>query len=255
MKVIHANIETYDDYYAKPEWWFRWRYDTQVKRKTCLALIRSMGMDWNGKSICDIGFGSGDLLFSFPRTCKLYGVESSSSALERIPALAEKKGYRKFQFFAAQQPFLIPLTDDFVDIVTASHVLEHVDDDLLCLREIWRVLKPGGILAIIIPINERFHDQKHMRKYTTVTFKNICKQTGLRFVHGFESEYLFYLVEKLYWRYKDIPWTLSANITRALFNIITAPLPFWCYQLSDTIYRRISKLPPRQSALLFVKNK
>ena len=38
----------------------------------------------------------------------------------------------------------IPLESDRFDVVFCNHVLEHVTDDAQCLRELYRVLKPGG---------------------------------------------------------------------------------------------------------------
>jgi hypothetical protein len=45
------------------------------------------------------------------------------------------------------------LPDAFADVVVASHVLEHVDDGK-ALKELCRVLKPGGLAVIMIPIVE-----------------------------------------------------------------------------------------------------
>ena len=44
------------------------------------------------------------------------------------------------------------LPDASFDLVYCSHVLEHVNDDQQALREFWRVLKPGGIAVILVPI-------------------------------------------------------------------------------------------------------
>jgi len=47
----------------------------------------------------------------------------------------------------------IALPDESVDVVIASHVLEHVDDKA-ALSEIWRILKDRGRLIVMIPIIE-----------------------------------------------------------------------------------------------------
>jgi SAM-dependent methyltransferase len=47
----------------------------------------------------------------------------------------------------------IELPDGSFDVVVASHVLEHVDD-YKALRELHRILKPGGTLIVMIPIIE-----------------------------------------------------------------------------------------------------
>lgn len=38
----------------------------------------------------------------------------------------------------------IPFEDNSFDVVFCNHVLEHVKDDVTCMKEIWRVLKPDG---------------------------------------------------------------------------------------------------------------
>ncbi len=44
MDVVKQNQLLYESYYTKPWWWFRLRYDTQVKRKTILWLLRAAGL-------------------------------------------------------------------------------------------------------------------------------------------------------------------------------------------------------------------
>lgn len=46
----------------------------------------------------------------------------------------------------------IPFPDSVFDIVYASHVLEHVSNDLQALREISRILRPGGIAILPVPL-------------------------------------------------------------------------------------------------------
>lgn len=247
------NVETFNSYYSKPAWWFRWRYDTQIKRKTIFALLKRQKTDWSGSVIFDLGFGSGDVLFSFPEDCEIYGLELSPSAIKQALNRAEKKGYAKFGFFEAQNNTSIPLNSDFADVVIASHVLEHVDDDMACLQELYRILKMGGCLTVLIPINEHYQDLNHLRKYDFESFKKLCEQCNFHFVYGFENEYLFYFVEKLYWKYQEGKWDALPNFFRIFFNLLTAPLPYFLYRLSDVFFKIFTSLPPRQAALLFVK--
>jgi len=37
-----------------------------------------------------------------------------------------------------------PLPDNYFDVILANHVLEHVEDDIQCMRELYRMMKPGG---------------------------------------------------------------------------------------------------------------
>ncbi len=46
----------------------------------------------------------------------------------------------------------IPFEENTFDVVFCNHVLEHVDDDQLAMREMLRVLKPGGWGILQIPL-------------------------------------------------------------------------------------------------------
>ena len=45
----------------------------------------------------------------------------------------------------------IPLEDNRFDVVFCNHVMEHVKDPLQCMREIYRVMKPGGWAIMQVP--------------------------------------------------------------------------------------------------------
>jgi ubiquinone/menaquinone biosynthesis C-methylase UbiE len=46
----------------------------------------------------------------------------------------------------------IPFEDNSFDVLFCNHVLEHVDDDLLAMQEMLRVLKPGGWAIMQVPL-------------------------------------------------------------------------------------------------------
>ena len=46
----------------------------------------------------------------------------------------------------------LPFSNNEFDFVFASHVLEHIQDDLSALNEIKRILKPGGIAILPVPV-------------------------------------------------------------------------------------------------------
>ncbi len=49
----------------------------------------------------------------------------------------------------------IPFGDNTFDVVICNHILEHVDDDLRALSELFRVMKPGGWAVVQSPVNLR----------------------------------------------------------------------------------------------------
>lgn len=76
-------------------------------------------------------------------------------------------GYRSSELEPGRADLALDLTaldlpDESFDAVIASHVLEHVADDAAAMRELWRVLRPGGVAVVMVPIDpgreETFED-------------------------------------------------------------------------------------------------
>lgn len=78
----------------------------------------------------------------------------------------------------------IPHPDETFDLVLATDIIEHVDDDVMALRELRRVLKPGGTLLITVPAfaslwglqDEVAH---HKRRYRKSMFLERIARAGL----------------------------------------------------------------------------
>ena len=47
----------------------------------------------------------------------------------------------------------IPLADKSVDVIFCNHILEHVEDDRLAMREMWRVMRYGGWGVLLSPVD------------------------------------------------------------------------------------------------------
>lgn len=46
----------------------------------------------------------------------------------------------------------LSFADDSFDLVWCSHVLEHIPDDVAAMREMFRVLRPGGVAVVQVPL-------------------------------------------------------------------------------------------------------
>ncbi|MFN8417878.1 MAG: methyltransferase domain-containing protein [Anaerolineae bacterium] len=80
--------------------------------------------------------------------CKLVGLELDEEIIEK--ARRNIAGLPDISLTRAniyEQPF----DDNSFDGVLLSEILEHIDDDVRGLREVKRVLKPGGVVAITVP--------------------------------------------------------------------------------------------------------
>lgn len=84
----------------------------------------------------------------------------------------------------------LPFNDNIIDKVLCSHILEHIKELFFVMNEIWRILKPDGILVIKVPpydFEGAFSDPTHIRVFTPRTFKFFTK-TRFTWVWGFPRE-------------------------------------------------------------------
>lgn len=76
---------------------------------------------------------------------------------------------------------LLPLRPDTVDTALVLEVLEHIPAAHASIRDIARVLKPGGTLVVSVPFLYPLHDAPHdFHRWTTHGLRHLVEQ------HGFE---------------------------------------------------------------------
>lgn len=94
---------------------------------------------------------------------------------------------------------MVNLNDNTFDGVICSHVLEHVPDDVKAMKEIFRVLKPGGWAILMVPINlnrteidedftvtdiaerwRRFGQDDHLRVYSKKGYMERVQNSGFK---------------------------------------------------------------------------
>ncbi|MCJ1463706.1 hypothetical protein MMC07_002315 [Pseudocyphellaria aurata] len=99
--------------------------------------------------ILDIGCGPGSIsvdLAALVPEGQVIGVETSPEVLESARTLAAERGVKNVRFETGDIHAL-DYPDNTFDVAHAHQVLQHVGDPVQALREMRRVVKPGGLVA------------------------------------------------------------------------------------------------------------
>jgi ubiquinone/menaquinone biosynthesis C-methylase UbiE len=101
-----------------------------------------------GMSLLDVGCGPGTLTADLAgRVARVTAVEPAPDALDLARTEIAARGLSNVDF-AIADVHALHFADGAFDVVHAHQVLQHVADPVLALREMRRVCRPGGIVAV-----------------------------------------------------------------------------------------------------------
>ncbi|MEO3792702.1 methyltransferase domain-containing protein [Nonomuraea sp. B10E15] len=166
-----------------------------------------------GVRVLDLGCGGGRHAFEVLRRgadvtafdmdqAELDSVAAMFAAMDKAGEVPEGGAGETVQGTALDMPF----EDAAFDRVIAAEVLEHIPDDMAAMREIFRVLRPGGTAAVTVPsflpericwaLDEDYHTAPggHVRIYTLAELSAKLKSAGFvigphHHAHGLHAPY------------------------------------------------------------------
>jgi len=141
--------------------------------------------------ILDVGCGTGANLLMLSEYGDAAGVDISEDAL----AFCRERGLDKVRLGAGEQ---LPYDDGTFDLVTAFDVVEHMDDDLAGLREMRRVLRPGGRVLLFVPTfmflwGLQDDVSNHRRRYRLPQLRRVLEQAGFEIERTSYANITFFL--------------------------------------------------------------
>lgn len=128
-----------------------------------------------GHTVLDIGCGGGKAIFllaGMGKFKKIYGVDFSKDAVSFAAAKNRKHIEDDLVSIVQGSVLQLPFKNDFFDAITTFQSHYHWPDICAAMKEIHRVLKPGGQFILVA---ETYKIEYHMQKY------NSAEQTKLLF--------------------------------------------------------------------------
>jgi SAM-dependent methyltransferase len=139
--------------------------------------------------------------YSFDELVQVNATLGAMFVADEIPKGAEGGGVRG-------DAHHLPFPDGAFDRIIASEVLEHLPDDAQAIRELARVLRPGGTIAVTVPawlaeticwkLSSDYYapavEGGHLRIYTEARMRELMRDAGLQpggshLAHGLHSPY------------------------------------------------------------------
>jgi len=131
----------------------------------------------------DAGSGSGEYtrLMLLPRAGKVVALDTDHNCLRRLASRLSWRQCSRCQLTVGSVA-KIPARDGEFDLVLFTEVLEHCQDDEAIVAEMARVLAPGGILIISVPVPPApIDDPAHVREgYRFEQLRAMLERHGMR---------------------------------------------------------------------------
>lgn len=186
-------------------------------------LDRALGQDGKGQRVLEVGCGAGGMMGPLQR----YGDVTGLDIDHEYVAYCKERGFSRVLCGSGYE---LPFGDAAFDLVCLFDTIEHIPDDVQALREVRRVLKPGGRVFVSVPAYQWLwsHNDKtahHQRRYTRARLLKALREAGLTPARAsyFNSFLLPLIVPAVLWqKLMDRMGRLPAG-----YNNMCVPLSPW----------------------------
>jgi SAM-dependent methyltransferase len=148
-------------------------------------ILRRLRVALQTGDVLNAGAGAGSLTESLiTRGYRVTSVDMSEQFVDRLRAVTAGRGEVEWADLTKLQ-----FADASFDAVVCGEVLEHVADDLAAMRELRRVLRPGGVFVATVPANPWRYDWfdkwvGHVRRYSAEGMEGRLREAGFDEVHA-----------------------------------------------------------------------
>ena len=123
-----------------------------------------------------------------------YFLDISESAVKKMEKLGGKA--------VVGDGVTLPFKDNFFDLIVATHVLEHIEDDKKAFSEIARVLNPSGIFLFSVPLRMELFSKAdiavgHKRRYEIKELGDLLFKNNLKILKYRPPSFYLELINSL----------------------------------------------------------
>lgn len=201
-KLVERQRRRYSGTFYKRWRRLRWlfRYDCRHRRLLMEETFRKHSVPFEHLKVFELGFGTGDLLLRFDLTCALHGCDLSEEAVAELTADPRVAAYAGASFVTAAHDGSPRFPSNDYDLVIASHVIEHIPDDIGAVEALAKHTRNGGLGLFFLPLEPPRHNPDHARTYTAAGFVRLLEWTGWKPIEVAENfRYASHWVQVLNW--------------------------------------------------------
>lgn len=137
-----------------------------------------------GEQVLEIGAGIGNLTLNLAPRSLYWASDINSHYLHELRKLQETRPYLRASQVDLTAGESFPSAQRF-DTVICLNVLEHVEDDLTALRNIWQSLQEGGRAIVLVPQGPDLYGTLdkvlgHFRRYSREQLASVAESAGFR---------------------------------------------------------------------------
>jgi glycosyltransferase involved in cell wall biosynthesis len=137
-----------------------------------------------GDRVLEVGAGTGNMSVHLMPRSVYWATDVNAHYLDYLVTLRATRPYMRVAHTNAMDGATFPTGQSF-DTVVCLNVVEHVEDDLGALRNIWNALSDGGRAVILVPCGPGLYGSLdevlgHFRRYTREQLVGVAEQAGFR---------------------------------------------------------------------------
>lgn len=146
------------------EHWQIQLFNKSLKKKQKLFLLNKIVNPNNNQLCLDLGCTTGTIsYFLRKKGGKWIHTDLELKNLENTKDLIQDN--KIFQL----DPMHMPLRNEVFDLVVSLDLIEHLDKDIACVHEVFRVLKPNGTFIVSAPAVGPFYVINHLKRWVGMT--------------------------------------------------------------------------------------